>query len=198
MQIKKEEIRAEILANAEKEFLKRGFKNASMRTIASKSHTTLGNLYNYFENKEAILEAIIGDTPEKIYQILKEHEEAAFHAGPKLTKDYLEKNFSEFTLNEMPQLFPLDILLSNPLLILMEGCEGTKYEPYPGKFMDLFEAHIARHLNVEPDSFLARSFAHGFLSTLLFIGKNKKSAEDGKKDLIAYIKTMTLGFPIPK
>jgi AcrR family transcriptional regulator len=61
MQIKKKEIRDEILAVAEKEFLKRGFKNSSIRTIATKSHTTLGNIYHYFENKEAILDGVIGD-----------------------------------------------------------------------------------------------------------------------------------------
>lgn len=50
MQIKKDDIRDNILAAAEKEFLKRGFKNSSMRTIAAKSHTTLGNLLSIIEN----------------------------------------------------------------------------------------------------------------------------------------------------
>jgi AcrR family transcriptional regulator len=197
MQIKKEEIRDQIVLAAEKEFLKRGYRNSSMRTIAVKSHTTLGNLYNYFENKEAILDAVIGDTPEKIRQILQEHESATASTF-KVSKDYLEDNFDQFANTEMPQLFPLEILLSTPLVILIEGCEGTKYELYRDQFIDQFQKHIANHLNVEPDSFIAKSLVHGFISSLLFISKNKKNVEEGKKDLMAYIRTMTLGMPMPK
>lgn len=196
MQIKKEEIRAEILAAAEKEFLKRGYKNASMRTIATKSNTTLGNLYNYFDNKETILGAVIGDVPEKIYQILREHEIATYPIF--YSKETMEDNFTDLVNTYMPKLFPMDILLSNSLMILLEGCEGTKYEAYREDFLNLFQQHIAVHLNVEPDSFLAKSICFGFLSSLLFIGKNKKNIETGKKDLTNYIKTMILGLPMPK
>lgn len=196
MQVKKDEIRNEILAVSEKEFLKRGFKNSSMRTIATKSHTTLGNLYNYFENKEAILDAIIGDIPEQVIQIIEEHNKAA--STPKFTKEYMEEHFSEITSSELSQLFPLDLLLSNPLIILMESCEGTKYESYRELFLTQFQKHLAIHLNVDSDSFLAKSIVLGFVSTLLFIAKNKKNMEEAKKDLVAYIKTMTLGLPMPK
>lgn len=196
MQIKKEEIRNEILTVAEKEFLKRGFKNSSMRTIATKSHTTLGNLYHYFENKEAILDEIIGETPEKILVVLREHESTQLSID--LSKDEMEDNFNDIVAAYMPKFFPFDILLSNSLLILMDGCDGTKYEAYRQTFLDLFQTHLATHLSVEPDSFLARSFAHGFLSTLLFIGKNKKNMEEGKKDLTNYIKMMILGMPMPR
>ena len=196
MQIKKEEIRDDILGVAETEFLKRGYKNASMRTIATKSHTTLGNLYNYFENKEAILDAVIGDTPDKIYQILMEHETTPYPVNN--SKQYMEDNFNDLVDTYMPKLFPMDILLSNSLMILMEGCEGTKYEPYRDNFIKLFQRHLSNHLNVEPESFLSRSLAHGFISSLLFIGKNKKNMETGKSDLINYIKTLVLGMPMPK
>lgn len=195
MQIKKDEIRTKILAVAEQEFFKRGFRNASMRTIASKSHTTLGNLYNYFNSKDDILDAVIGDTPQKIYQILYEHD----NAEPiTISKDAMENNLDDYIKGFMPKFFPLDILLSKPLLILMDGCEGTKYEHYRQTFLNLFQAHVSMHLCIEADSFIARIIAHGFLSSLLFIGKNMKSLEDGQRDLMNYIKIMVLGFPMPK
>lgn len=197
MQVKKIEIRNEILAVSEKEFLKRGFKNSSMRTIATKAHTTLGNLYNYFENKDAILDAIIGDTPEQIFRIIQEHDNAA-SSTLKYSKEYLEEHFSDITSSELSKLFPLDLLLSNPLIILMDSCEGTKYEFYRGMILTEFQKHLAIHLNVDPDSFLAKSVTHGFVSSLLFIAKNKKNMEEAKKDLYEYIKTMTLGLPMPK
>src|SRR5918997_6800213 len=41
-------------------FIRRGFHATSMRDIAEGAGTSLGNLYNYYPNKEDILESIIG------------------------------------------------------------------------------------------------------------------------------------------
>lgn len=59
MQIKKEDLKNDIIEAAKVEFLHHGYEGASMRIIASKSHTTLGNLYNYFTNKEELLGAVL-------------------------------------------------------------------------------------------------------------------------------------------
>ncbi|MDT5293553.1 MAG: hypothetical protein QOJ76_433 [Acidobacteriota bacterium] len=40
-------------------FIKRGFHATSMRDIAQRAETSLGNLYNYYRTKEDILESII-------------------------------------------------------------------------------------------------------------------------------------------
>jgi AcrR family transcriptional regulator len=44
---------------AKKLFIKNGFHGTSMRFIAAAADVSLGNLYNYFKNKEEILESII-------------------------------------------------------------------------------------------------------------------------------------------
>ena len=48
------------IEDAAKEFfIRQGFHATSMRDIASRAQTALGNLYNYYRTKEAILESII-------------------------------------------------------------------------------------------------------------------------------------------
>lgn len=54
MQIQKEDVKKVILQIARNEFVKKGFKDASMRTIAKKSKVGLSNIYNYFRNKNEI------------------------------------------------------------------------------------------------------------------------------------------------
>ena len=76
MQIQKESIKEEILKAASKEFLKRGFNASSMRTIAKKANTTLGNVYNYYDSKEAILDAVVDDLPTKMDAMLKAHRQS--------------------------------------------------------------------------------------------------------------------------
>ena len=40
-------------------FIKQGFHATSMRTIAARAGTSLGNVYNYYRTKEEILSSII-------------------------------------------------------------------------------------------------------------------------------------------
>ncbi len=50
--------RCEIIAAAESCFLKRGFHQSSMQDIATASGLSMGLLYRYFANKEAIIAAV--------------------------------------------------------------------------------------------------------------------------------------------
>jgi TetR/AcrR family transcriptional regulator, repressor for uid operon len=50
--------RSEIVSAAEQCFLKRGFHQTSMQNIASASGLSMGLLYRYFSNKEAIIDAV--------------------------------------------------------------------------------------------------------------------------------------------
>ena len=71
-QILKDELRTKILDSAKEEFLNKGFKGASMRSIAQKSGMTVGNLYRYFRNKEDINDQIVSGTLQQIDSILKD------------------------------------------------------------------------------------------------------------------------------
>jgi AcrR family transcriptional regulator len=75
-QKKIEEKKAQISKAAKELFIERGFHATSMRDIAKKANVSLGNVYNYFETKEAIFESIINDylriVEEKLKRILDE------------------------------------------------------------------------------------------------------------------------------
>ena len=53
-------------------FIRQGFHATSMRDIASRAETSLGNLYNYYRTKEAILESIIASYQKVIDTRLQE------------------------------------------------------------------------------------------------------------------------------
>lgn len=54
MQIPKDHIRARILESALEEFSSKGFRNATMSSIAARCEISKSNLYRYFPSKEAI------------------------------------------------------------------------------------------------------------------------------------------------
>lgn len=67
----KDEARQAIIEAAKKEFLEKGYKGASMRSIAKKSNMTVGNLYRYYKNKEDINLSIVAPTFKEIDAALK-------------------------------------------------------------------------------------------------------------------------------
>lgn len=54
MQIIKDDIRRSILRAAQKRFFKNGVRRTSMNDIAQDADVAVGNIYNYFKNKDAI------------------------------------------------------------------------------------------------------------------------------------------------
>jgi AcrR family transcriptional regulator len=59
LQYTKESVRAKILAAAELEFDEQGYAGASMRSIVRRAETSLGNIYRYYPNKEALFLSIV-------------------------------------------------------------------------------------------------------------------------------------------
>ena len=59
MQHTKEEVRSRILEAAELEFDLQGYSGASMRSIVRRAETSLGNIYRYYPNKEALFLSIV-------------------------------------------------------------------------------------------------------------------------------------------
>ncbi len=58
-QVLKQEIRQKILISARDILIEKGYSGCTMRAIASGAGITVGNLYSYFESKEAIYTKII-------------------------------------------------------------------------------------------------------------------------------------------
>lgn len=197
MQVQKEEMKEDILAAAQYEFLKRGYKSASLRTIAKKANTTIGNLYNYFDSKEAILDEIIGDIPQQIQHVFENH--AAL--DPELFD--LELNTIEKLCQVidtyMPSLFCFDLLLRNEVIILLEGCENTRYEGFREQVYQVFYSHIAEHFaGVDETQVIGKELYMNTVVTtiidaIIYISKNKSSYEEGVKVLVEYMKLIIIG-----
>ena len=73
MQIQKDDIRKNILKVARKEFIEKGFKDASMRSIAKDAKVGLSNIYNYFRNKDEIFSEILSGLLNAMDKVMEEH-----------------------------------------------------------------------------------------------------------------------------
>ncbi len=147
MQIKKEEMREKILQVAIDEFFKRGYENASMRVIAQKSYTTVGNIYHYFENKEVLLEAILlpvlDDLEAKLAKHIKEEQEQPLTKQQALDFiDNMEENVEHADLRS---------LIDKRVVILFK-LESSSLLERKEKFVSDCKTHLNQHLKASDDS----------------------------------------------
>ena len=112
MQVLKEEVRQRIIKSARKEFKKRGYEKASMRSIASTANMTVGNLYRYYKNKEDLYGAIIGSLFDELKTLKTNLPEE-----PESRLSYLLENFKELQKDHRSEW-----------LTLFGGSIGTRFE----------------------------------------------------------------------
>ena len=73
MQILKDNIRSRILAIARQQFEKKGYSKTSMREVAELAGVGVGNIYNYFTNKDELFHEVVRPVLCALEAMLQEH-----------------------------------------------------------------------------------------------------------------------------
>lgn len=171
MQTKKEAVQEAIYRAAMQEFLDKGFDKASLRQIVKKAGTTLGNFYNYYENKEALFASIVEGAYVGMMHLIQNH-----HQWER--RDELwELQDVEIWRRELKTLIqPLVPAITEPFVILMEGSEGTKFAHAKEDLVRLMEEHFIEHIEAfnpsYPNPKIARVMAEQLVFALVMIVKN--------------------------
>lgn len=167
MQVLKDELRYAMLKAAQNMFLDSGYEKTSMKDIAAKVGVSVGNLYRYFPNKEALLEAVTMPAYERLLELMANSEDISADRMP-IILDQLESLLAEF-LREYRQ----------SLLILLYESKGTRQEDIRNEFFDRFVGHVEMHftdhnqksaatkqLNLDAARPLAIAFLEGYLEII--------------------------------
>ncbi len=129
----KSETQEKILEVARKEFLERGFKDASLRGIVKEAGFTQGAFYGYYKDKESLFAAIVSEAADGLVEQFKKAQDAHFdlieQENTKISRElstlYL-KNFVNYIYDNF-DVFKLVICCSN----------GTRYENYIHNLVEL-------------------------------------------------------------
>ncbi len=140
MQILKKNIRTSIARAALGLFARHGFAVVSVAQIASEAGVSTGNIYHYYSGKKDLLYSVVRPQfLQKCFGLLRNKLEIS--CG-KQSDD----------LKKMPQFFQantelLEFLCKNrqPLLILLQGCEGTNYASFNSEILSLIVNAVSRH-----------------------------------------------------
>lgn len=182
MQYQKPEIKEKIISAAMQEFLENGFEKSSLRTIAKGAGMTVGNIYRYYENKEALFNEIVLPAILSLEELFKMNKEGNL-------------NVMEVADNLILHLPNLLDSYRTPLLILLKGSKGSSVENARELLMEVLKEDIKKHIEVynrEADHIklnpsLAKPLAVGFLEGIYDIIHSYDSTEEIQKLTIEYI-----------
>lgn len=124
MQHLKESVKENITKAALKEFNEKGYKNSSMRIIARNAGIVSGNIYRYFENKEALFNYIAEPVYEKVSDAMTViQSEIQNFNGP-----WDDKHVLTFVKHLCSQFLENISGCDTELLILLDKSSGSIYE----------------------------------------------------------------------
>lgn len=115
MNTEKESSRKEILKAAREEFLEKGYKGASLRSICKKAGVTTGAFYFQFENKEAVLKEILDPILAQFQLLMNQNVKSEFD-------EEASSSDADEWMVEMIWLHKAEFQ------ILLTGTAGTPYE----------------------------------------------------------------------
>ena len=95
-----EGVSEKIEAYAKKEFMEKGYMDASLRTIAAEAGTSTGSIYSRYGGKEGLFSAIVEPAAKELVRIFTDIQED-FHA---IDPDRQQENLDNFTQDGMQQI----------------------------------------------------------------------------------------------
>ncbi len=125
---------------AKQEFLEKGYMKASLRSICKKAGVTTGALYFFFENKEDLLSAVVGETLRGLMELIQAHffREIDTEVQTALAGDASEDiDSAKEILHYLYQHYDI-------VLILLTKSQGSAYENILDQFVNALERHYDR------------------------------------------------------
>lgn len=188
MQIKKDEIRLKILETATDEFLIKGYENASMRTIARKSHTTLGNIYHYYQNKETLLETILLPTIENIETMISRHIEYE-------QKNSLSKEEMLYMTEHLEEIFDQTVFACfiDKRVVILIRLQSTHLLERKEKIIQSLLEHLQQYFNMDNEAHYTEIILEMMIECVKHVLIEHDNPGDAKAEFIKFFKFICYG-----
>ena len=196
MQISKEHIRKNILQTAQSLFYTKGYAKVPMREIASKSHVSLSNIYNYYDSKEKIFQEIVQPAIDDFNRILDEHHgRSGTDIMEMFSDDYLQNLIKEYlSLNKH----------RDRLFLLLFRAQGTSLEKFKDDFSDRTTAEVKRYfirmkqkypqINIDISDFTIHLHTVWMFTMLEELVMHRKEPQEIEKIVTEYMIFSTTGW----
>lgn len=185
-------MRLALLREAEKEFLEKGFVNASVRKVVKAAGTTIGNFYNYFNNKEALFEELVKDEYGAFLYFVQNHEQRENIGLLQQISDPLQ--WRQVLGSLLEKVMPV---FTDRFVLLLECSEGTRFADMRLKIVQLVKEHFLEHMketgSLAADEAFAEIIAEQLLDGILLIMRRHKDVQTRKRLMAEHMLLYLLG-----
>ena len=122
-----------ILEVGKREFLAKGFKDASLRKIVAEAGFTKGAFYGYYSDKAALFEALVSEAADGLIEQFKAAQDAHFDLIPENKTSESRELSTKYLLHFVNYIY--DYFEEFKLVLCCS--EGTKYEDYIHELVEL-------------------------------------------------------------
>ena len=127
------ETQQKILEVGKREFLAKGFKDASLRKIVAEAGFTKGAFYGYYPDKAALFEALVSEAADGLIEQFKAAQDAHFDLIPENKTSESRELSTKYLLHFVNYIY--DYFEEFKLVLCCS--EGTKYEDYIHELVEL-------------------------------------------------------------
>jgi AcrR family transcriptional regulator len=184
MQYQKDEVRNRIIEEALKEFNEKGYEGASIRSIAKKSGTSVGNIYKYFKSKDELHEKLIGSIYDRFVGYIKQFDKVELN-------DKADIVFYQL-VDEIMEIFNKN---SIEISVLLNQSKGSKYENCKSIFTDFVTRIVTEKMQYElslkgktlRDNFIIYLISQSLLESIAIIVRQRSDGAKVRKLILNLI-----------
>ena len=133
-----------VLACAKKEFLEKGYKDASLRVIAQAAGTSTGSIYTRFKDKAGLFNAIVGPAADQLKDMFVEIQEN-FHSLDDSTQ---EAEMGEYTSRHQMEMLEYIYDHFDEFRLLLDCSDGTRFSGFVDELVDIEVEYTYKYMEV--------------------------------------------------
>ena len=186
------ETRDNLLKSAKKEFLEKGFMQASLRNICKNAGVTTGALYFFFKDKEDLFASLVQQPIDQLYQLMNSHYEEESEI-PSLEVHTLE-DFGE-DIDVAKQVIHFMYHYYDEFQLILTKSQGSRFEKSIDYFVDVSEKHyrimadkIAENMGAKRlDDYMIHWIAHMQIDSFVHLLTHETSETEAVKHIEAIV-----------
>ena len=196
MQVSKSYIRDSIIEASKQLFLQKGYSKVSMREIAQESEVGLGNIYNYFVNKDDLFRVVIAPAIKEFKDIEVRHDLDSLRLLDMQSDEFIVQSFKERLARIKNNKDAIAILLFHAQGSSMENFKEEYIDRLSKLMREAFNAQQEKHkkLNVDVTDFSIRMHVVWQITLMEEIIKSKVPEEELDKIIDECVRFETYGW----
>lgn len=189
------ETKEKLLESAKKEFLEKGYLQASLRSICKNAGVTTGALYFFFEGKEALFAALVEEPLQMLKKVMLQHYEDEMQ---QITTEEAKKADHLDDVDASMQIIHYLYQYYDEFQLLVTKSFGSRFENTVDEFVEFTQKHYAhyakllqKHKGYEPISeYLIHWIAHMQVDVFIHLLTHVSTEEEAQqyiKPIVQYL-----------